>query len=177
MASNGELSALYYPYTTPKSIDKIKKALLIFDHIYLIVPTSEDAYHGLGIERGSSPTNNFREMHYPLDEPIAKGIFRIIRPADTVNEFSESMIQALMEDQQDTDFQRESSNQPHWLIYAEKVPQGLYDVFSHPSIQQYKDEHNNILKFPFLIGESIMISHARLSYVHLIFLIRWQFPV
>ena len=156
--ADGELSALYYPYATPKSIDKIKKALLIFDHIYFIVPG--DAYGRLGIERGSSPTNDFTEMHYPLDEPIAKGIFRIIRPDDTVNEFSESMIQSLIEDQQDLSFQREGSNQPDWLIYAEKVPQGLDDVFSHPSIQRYQDKHKNILKFPFVEGESIMISYA-----------------
>lgn len=158
MTSNGRLSALYYPYTTPRSIDKIKKALLIFDHIYLIIPTYADTYRGLGIERGSS--GNFREMHYSLDEPIAKGVFRIIRPADTVKEFSESMIQALMEDQQDPRFQAEANNQLDWLIYVDKVPEGLYEVFSHPSIRQYRDIDSNILKFPFAIGESIMISHA-----------------
>ncbi|HET7644336.1 MAG TPA: hypothetical protein VFK40_12570 [Nitrososphaeraceae archaeon] len=160
-----ELNALYYPYATPRSIEKLKKSLLIFDHIYFIIPSYENDYHSLGIERGISPSqfDKFIELHYPLHEPIKKGLFKIIKPADNVNEFGELITKALEDDKNDPQFVSESKNQAEWFLYAEKIPNGLYEVFERDNLEIYKKNRN--FRLPFLIGESIMISHAVYSLI------------
>jgi len=51
-----------------------------------------------------------------------------------------------------------TSSQNDWLIYPEKIPQGLDEVFYHPDLESYRDGRR--IRLPFLVGESIMISHA-----------------
>jgi hypothetical protein len=156
MTVEGELSALYYPYPSPQSIDRIKKALLLFDHIYFVIPSDEVSYHNLGIERSRS--DGFTEMHHLLYEPIEKGIFRIISPRETVSTFGESMVEVLREDKNDPRIVKESLGQKDWLIYPEKIPEGLDQVFYHADLKSYDDGRR--IRLPFLVGESIMISHA-----------------
>ena len=152
MGTEEELLSLYYPYATPLNINNMKKTLLIFNRIYFILPTEEDAYHGLGIER--APSDGFTEMHIVMQEYIDKGIFRIIRPADTVREYGEFMLPALEEDQKDPQFM-EQRNNPAWLIYPEKIPYLMDDI-----IKQVGQRERNVIRLPFVQGESIMISHA-----------------
>jgi hypothetical protein len=65
MGSGEEFSALYYLYATPRSVDKIKKALLIFDHSYFIIPAHAEDYFGLRIE-GERSDGGFTVLHWSL---------------------------------------------------------------------------------------------------------------
>jgi hypothetical protein len=156
--SSEQLSALYYPYPTPRSIDKLKRALLVFDHIYFIVPG--DTWYSMGIERGGSLTGPFTELGstMPLEQPVNADVFKIVRPADTVSEFRESIIQALKEDNVDQQFQFESRGQSDWFLYTEKLPKGLDEVFNTVDLRMYN--FGRTVQLPFAVGESIMISHA-----------------
>lgn len=42
-----EFNALYYPYTRIENVETLKRALLLYDKIYLIYPT--EYYEGIGI--------------------------------------------------------------------------------------------------------------------------------
>jgi hypothetical protein len=128
--SSQQLSALYYPYPTPQSVDKLKKALLVFDHIYFIVPaamegewySSEDGWYSIGIERGPFTTGcgfyppGALPLGRTLGDAVNADVFRIVRPAETVSEFSESIRQALKEDIAHQQLAFESRSQPDWLI-------------------------------------------------------------
>ena len=162
--SSEQLSALYYPYPTPRSVNRLKRPLLVFDHIYFIVPAYVDNisnWYSIGIERGASTTGQFTELGSTLGEPVNADVFRIVRPADTVSEFSESIIQALKEDNVDQQFQSESRSQSDWMLYMEKLPQGLDEVFYTPDLMKYHvGPLSRSVQLPFAVGESIMISHA-----------------
>jgi hypothetical protein len=64
------------------------------------------------------------------------------------------MIEALNDDQKDIQFLKEKKR-PNWIIDMEKIPEAVLD---YPELIHSRREDRIVL--PFLIGESIMISHV-----------------
>jgi hypothetical protein len=187
--ANQNLSALYYPYPLPKNIDNLKKALLVFDNIYFISPTrtgsnpidsltdvpnevldqvpinNENSYVSSNMpnmpniyseteDRSlNDPFSLSQIVDRSLNDPFSLGIFREFNPVDTDREF---LKQSIIEDKGDENF-RNIANRPgwEWEIAVSKSPD-----FPNldPILVEYKDK--SMIRVPFDVGESIMISHT-----------------
>ena len=148
-----EFNALYYPYTRIENVNTLKRALLLYDKIYLIYPTEH--YERIGI---SHDDGSFREQHHFFKDPIREKFFEIVSPRDIAGEYDDIMLEAYKDDLNDQAALKSAPNKD-WWIYGEKVPDTILD---HPTFNKYR-EGGSILKLPFAHGESIMISQAILS--------------
>jgi hypothetical protein len=157
---SGELSALYYPYGTVRSIPNLKKILLVFDYIYLIYPSKHISEYAVGrYNKPDESVENFWKIFNELYDGKGRGVFNFIEPEDTVNRYGRFILDSLEDDKKDLKFKAiaEENNQSHhdWILREEKVPESIFD---NPPYNKYK--HGNTIRLPFIIGESIMISHA-----------------
>jgi hypothetical protein len=148
-----EFNALYYPYTRIENVDTLKRALLLYDKIYLIYPTKYYERIGISHDEGS-----FHEHHHFFEDTIRENFFEIVSPRDIAGEYEDIMLEAYEDDLKDQAALKYAPNKD-WWIYEEKVPDTILD---HPTFYKYR-ERGSILKLPFAQGESIMISQAILS--------------
>lgn len=149
-----EFNALYYPYTRIENVGTLKRALLLYDKIYLIYPTKY--YERIGISHDKDGV--FREHHHYFEDTIREKFFEFVSPRDIAEEYKDIMLEAYEDDLKDETAIRYAPNKD-WWIYEEKVPDTILD---HPAFNEYR-QMGGILKLPFAQGESIMISQAILS--------------
>jgi hypothetical protein len=166
MSESEGFSALYFPYATVKNIENLKTAMLAFKHIHIIYPTED--YGGLGVDllrNGSSPKKedemerNFMELHYCFDpfrsDKKENNLFKMISPVETLEKHVETIMQAFNYDMRDNSFVQKPNHEfLTWNIYAQKVPPTIL----HRELRIYNK--GGLLRLPFPVGESIMISHA-----------------
>lgn len=179
LADKKRLSALYYPYAEPKSVNKMKKALLFFDDIYFVSPVdyrknNEDSNN---IANAPAPAPNSPETsaekrmdqrsynntassdNFAIENLFKRKLFKEIDPADTVKGYREFIIEALNDDKNDKVFENEcKNNEPRWTNWIIHESKGIDQGSITPTIGKYIDR--NTLTYPFLEGESVMISHA-----------------
>src|SRR5919112_2454601 len=102
---SGELSALYYPYGTVRSIPNLKKILLVFDYIYLIYPSKHISEYAVGrYNKPDESVENFWKIFNELYDGKGRGVFNFIEPEDTVNRYGRFILDSLEDDKKDLKF-------------------------------------------------------------------------
>ncbi|CAB1075130.1 hypothetical protein JY97_13285 [Alkalispirochaeta odontotermitis] len=157
--------ALYYPYMNFRSIATVKKALFLYDKVYLIYPSEAWQRVGIAIDDKSS-ADVLVEHHYPLESFVYEGWMEII-PADQIaGEYTREFLEQFDKDKSDQDIRKldndvKASGSPHdWYIFAEKIPPTILEQYNLGKFQ-IQDEHGYpMIKLPFVEGSSIMTSHA-----------------
>ena len=157
-------SALYYPYTTIKSLDSLKAIVLYFDRIHIIRPT------GLSSRTDGVSVGNTRSILPEISKLEREGIVRYISPSTLLDDYDEIITKSMNGDVVDSGFLKlcQRKDVPSFLeIYAEKFPKHwIYEITEGNAKWQWSTEERFAkmtkpkVRLPFIVGESLMINHA-----------------
>lgn len=161
-------SALYYPYTTVRSLDSLKAMILYFDTINIIKPVGP--FREDGVSAG-----NTRSIFPQISELEHKQIVRYISPSTLLRDYDEIITKSMIGDLVDPVFLKlcqKKDTPSSFEIYADKIPNlwinnffqnrfdipGMY-ITNHFGRKRF-GPRLGLITLPFRMGESLMINHA-----------------
>jgi len=146
--------ALYYPYTTIRSLDSLKAMVLYFDSIHIIHPD----IISIGDTKSILPEVSILEK---------EKIIKYIPPAVLLHDYDAVITKSMINDLVEPDFIKlcRKKGLPSFLeIYAEKIPRLWIMQFSgrYTNRRMFMREYfrPGIVRLPFEVGETLMINHA-----------------
>ena len=128
------LSGLYYPYSRCTNEQTIKRAILVFDDVFLIDPLphllrKELRDLPLAPTTVSEAWQSFEEDYQLL---IEKGVLKLHDPTDEVRRYEALLTRAFEADNSDDSYWREClhTDLPEtWYILKERVPPPVFSLF------------------------------------------------
>jgi hypothetical protein len=147
--------AMYYPYTSIKNEQTLKRCLFYLDKIYFLIPyeslISSNRSDLVDYENESFGSTLFEGVSEDIIRNVFRTMIKPIDPQDIFFKHSDNFINSIKEDLSDKNFKEFCNEKEYWMLYNGKVPK-ILEIYFKDRVQE-KQKENTKLKLVYKNGK------------------------